>query len=85
MLRRLRHVTKPLNKSAFGFKKQSGTDDALAYILSDIRPGSHLSAIVFLDLEKAFELANTTIILNSLANRNRWSRIKTGYIHFSNC
>ena len=69
MLRRLRHVAKPLNKSAFGFKKQSGTDDALANILSDIGPGSHPSAIVFLDLEKAFELANPTAILNNLANR----------------
>ena len=69
MLRRLRHVAKPLNKSAFGFKKQSGTDDALANILSDIGPGSQPSAIVFLDLEKAFELANPTAILNNLANR----------------
>ena len=69
MLRRLRHVSKPLNKSAFGFKKQSGTDDALANILSDIGHGSHPSAIVFLDLEKAFELANPTAILNNLANR----------------
>ena len=69
MLRRLRHVAKPLNKSAFGFKKQSGTDDALANILLDIGPGSHPSAIVFLDLEKAFELANPTAILNNLANR----------------
>ena len=70
MLRRLRHVAKPLNKSAFGFKKQSGTDDALANILSDIGPRSYSSAIVFLDLEKVFELANPTAILNNLANRN---------------
>ena len=70
MLRRLRHFAKPLNKSAFGFKKQSGTDDALANILSDIGPGSHSSAIVFLDLEKSFELANPAAILNNLANRN---------------
>ena len=70
MLRRLRHVAQPLNKSAFGFKKQSGTDDALANILSDIGPGSKPAVIVFLDLEKAFELANPSAILNSLANRN---------------
>ena len=56
-----------LNKKLFGFNQNRGTPDALITLTENMtKPGfstiTRPSIVVFIDFEKAFELANPTII-----------------------
>ncbi len=55
----------------FGFQPHTGTTDAIATLLNKIteRGPQNTCYVVFLDLEKAFELANADAILYELAGR----------------
>ena len=67
ILNRLTHCAKPLHKNSMGFKKGSGTTDAVATLVTDLT--SHRekgTTAIFIDLEKAFELSNPQIMLTSL-------------------
>ena len=66
ILNRLTHCAKPLHKNSMGFKKGSGTTDAVAALVTDLT--SHRekgTTAIFIDLEKAFELSNRQIMLTS--------------------
>ena len=70
VLNRLRYVAAPLKSNTFGFKRGSGTSDAIATLVNDITDAQATSrplTAVFVDLEKAFELANQTVVLAALA------------------
>ena len=76
VLNRLRWTAEPLCNQALGFRHGTGTTDAVATVLNNVstikalRPGcSTRSAAVFLDLEKAFELVSSTVVLNVLAKK----------------
>ena len=67
ILNRLTHCAKPLHKNSMGFKKGSGTTDAVVALVTDLT--SHRekgTTAIFIDLEKAFELSNPQIMLTSL-------------------
>ena len=76
VLNRLRWTAEPLCNQALGFRHGTGTTDAVATVLNNVStikalgPGcSTRSAAVFLDLEKAFELVSSTVVLNVLAKK----------------
>ncbi len=71
ILKRLQFICRPLHQNTMGFKKKQGTTDAIATFISDLthnKPkGNKMEAIaVYIDLEKAFELANKHMILHEL-------------------
>ncbi len=71
ILKRLQFICRPLHQHTMGFKKKQGTMDAVATFISDLthnKPnGNNTEAIaVYIDLEKAFELANKEMILREL-------------------
>ena len=71
ILNRLTHCAKPLHKNSMGFKKGSGTTDAVATLVTDLT--SHRekgTTAIFIDLEKAFELSDPQIMLTSLISSN---------------
>lgn len=65
VLNRLQWVTGPLHPSVYAYTKGTGTAECLSTLLAKVSNGK--STAVFLDLEKAFELANETVILSLLA------------------
>ena len=74
VLNKLRWTVEPLCNQVLGFRRGTGTTDAVATVLNNVStikalgPGcSTRSAAVFLDLEKAFELVSSTVVLNVLA------------------
>lgn len=67
ILARLTHLIPRPHQHSFAFCKGMGTAENLSYIHSVIDGND--SIIVFLDLEKAFELANAEAILSLLAKR----------------
>ena len=75
ILNRIKHIAQSLHYNAFGFKSGYGTNDAIATFISDITRTSKPNLAVFIDLEKAFELANSTVILNNLAKRGVRGRL----------
>ena len=73
---RLRWTAEPLCNQALGFRHGTGTTDAVATVLNNVSTIKALgpecstrSAAVFLDLEKAFELVSSTVVLNVLAKK----------------
>ena len=62
---RLQWVTGPLHPAVYAYTKGTGTAECLSTLLAKVSNGK--STAVFLDLEKAFELANETVILSLLA------------------
>ncbi len=53
-----------------GFKRGSGTTDAITDLITTVTTAGNIPCLaVFLDLEKAFELANAWVITNELAAR----------------
>ena len=76
VLNRLRWTAEPLCNQALGFRHGTGTTDAVATVLNNVSTIKALgprcstrSAAVFLDLEKAFELVSSTVVLNVLAKK----------------
>ena len=67
VLQRLLHVLGPPHPRTFAYTRKTGTTENIASIigLTDNTP----AIVVFLDLEKAFELANAEAILFSLARK----------------
>ena len=65
ILHRLQWVTGPLHPSVYAYTKGTGTAECLSTLLAKVSSGK--STAVFLDLEKAFELANGSVILSLLA------------------
>ena len=76
--RRFEHRVGPLHNQLFAFSKGIGTADNIAGLLSIV--DDHPSVVVFLDLEKAFELVNPLTILEVLVLKGvqgkliRWIR-----------
>ena len=69
VLNRLHFCAKPLSKNSMGFKKGSGTIDAVATLVDDLTSRRDKgSTAIFIDLEKSFELSNPLIMLTSLIN-----------------
>ena len=67
VLNRLRHIARPLHSHTFGFKKKSGTIDSAATLIQDLTRHKRSGVLaVFLDIEKAFDMANPTAILTGL-------------------
>jgi len=67
VLHRLQHIIPSLHPHILAYEKGTGTADNIATLLS-LTDGND-SVIVFLDLEKAFELANHDAILHALAEK----------------
>ncbi|XP_069992289.1 uncharacterized protein [Penaeus vannamei] len=67
VLHRLQYIIPSLHPHIFAYEKGTGTADNIATLLS-LTDGND-SVIVFLDLEKAFELANHDAILHALAEK----------------
>ena len=71
ILKRLQYVCRPLHTNTMGFKKKQGTTDAIATFINDMtknkRNCKHDHAVaVYIDLEKAFELANKNVVLSEI-------------------
>ena len=70
ILQRLRWKVGPLNPNVYGFTKGASTAHAFSTLLHLISfQQRHRPYVVFLDLEKAFELANPTVITALLAGK----------------
>ena len=67
VLNRLLWVTGPLHHTVYAYTKGSGTANCFATLLTAAGQGK--CTAVFLDLEKAFELADETVILARLADK----------------
>ncbi len=73
VLQRINSSVRPFHPNLLGFRKGVGTEDAIASLISQIssvknsKSKRHATA-VFLDLEKAFELANKDAIIQSMIN-----------------
>ena len=70
ILQRIRWSAELPNTRAIGFKPGSGTRDAVNILLHDIssfRTRRRRGAVVYLDLQKAFELVNKNVILAEIA------------------
>ena len=68
VLQRLQWVTGPLHPSVYAYTRGTGTAECLTSLLTTVSQSS--STAVFLDLEKAFELANESVILHLLAAKS---------------
>lgn len=73
VLNRLKWACGELHPSVFAYRKGSGTSECLATFLSHV--GGNRSIAVFIDLEKAFELADATVILSLLVNKGVKGRL----------
>ena len=68
VLNRLKQVVGRLHPNVFGFKSKVGTTESIAALVSKITKGRS-ATVVFIDLEKAFELANREVILEKLVKK----------------
>ena len=73
MLNRISWTATPPDIRAMGFKKASGTRDAISTLIHDLTKcraarKKNKSAAVFLDLKQAFELVNKNTVLSELCN-----------------
>ena len=71
ILNRIRWKLGSGHPNIFGFRPGVGTTDAIASLLTEVDTTEHDSPryVVFIDLEKAFELANADAILHQLASK----------------
>ena len=67
VLNRLKHKVGPLHPQLYSYRERVGTQECITDVLSYI--DNKQATVVFLDLEKAFELANPAAILSSLVNK----------------
>ena len=73
VLQRIISSARPFHTNLLGFRKEVGTEDAIASLISHISSvknskSKRIATAVFLDLEKAFELANKDAIIQSMIN-----------------
>ena len=73
VLQRITSSVRPFHPNLLGFRKGVGTEDAIASLISQISSAKNSKSkrnatAVFLDLEKAFELANKDAIIQSMIN-----------------
>ena len=73
MLNRISWTATPPDIRAMGFKKASGTRDAISTLIHDLTEcratrNRNKAAAVFLDLKQAFELVNKNTVLSELCN-----------------
>ena len=98
ILQRIRWSAEPPNARATGFKPGSGTRDAVSILLHDIssfQTRRRRGAVVYLDLQKAFELVNKDVILAELATAGLHGRLlawtsdfltdRRAKVRFQNC
>ncbi|XP_064077585.1 uncharacterized protein LOC135195253 [Macrobrachium nipponense] len=67
VLNRLLWKTGPLHHRLYAYKEGIGTQECLADVMSTIN--ERKAIVVFLDLEKAYELASAAAILEALADK----------------
>ena len=67
VLARLQHKIGPLHPNLYAFREGTGTTECITDVLSCIN--NQPALVVFLDLEKAFELASSAAILYSLVQK----------------
>lgn len=67
VMTRLAWKTGNLHQNIFGFTSVKGTTECIVELLSHIR--DRKTHVVFLDIEKAFELANSQAILHILVKK----------------
>ncbi len=67
VLNRLHWVAGPLHENIFAYTRNIGTRDCLFDMLTSI--SGRKAVVIFLDMEKAFELANARAILTALAKK----------------
>ena len=98
ILQRIRWSAEHPNTRATGFKPGSGTRDAVSILLHDIssfQTRRRRGAVVYLDLQKAFELVNKDVILAELARAGLHGRLlawtsdfltdRRAKVRFQNC
>ena len=66
-LKRLVHKVGPLHKQLYAYRENIGTTECITDILNCIN--NNKSIVCFIDFEKAFELASSTVILYTLARK----------------
>ena len=71
VLQRINSTARPFHPSLLGFRKGVGTEDAIAALINEISSVKNSKSrrkvtAVFLDLEKAFELANKDSIIQAM-------------------
>ena len=70
ILNRLDYRVNNLNNNLFAYTKGKGTQDAIAGVLNKLTTDKKHKIAIFLDIEKAFELINSTVILEKLVQKN---------------
>ena len=68
VLKRLIYKTGPLHPQLYAYREGVGTTECITDVLNCINNGK--ATAVFIDFEKAFELANAAAILHSLTRKN---------------
>lgn len=73
VLQRINSAARPFHQNLLGFRKVMGTEGAIASFINHISNAKnsqshHKVTAVFLDLEKAFELANKDAIIQAMIN-----------------
>ena len=99
VLNRLRWNAQPVNIFSLGFRNKVGTQDAIATVVSHITKGDayrkkHSAALILIDIEKAFEMISSTVVLHALANAGIGGKMlswihdflngRTGAVQFQN-
>ena len=99
VLNRIKWNAHPVNMYSLGFRNRVGTQDAIATVVSHITKADafrkkHSAALVLIDVEKAFEMVSSTVVLHALAHAgvcgNMFSWIqdflngRTGAVQFQN-
>ena len=73
VLNRLYWNAQPVNMFSLGFRRRVGTQNAVATVISHISKADafkkkHSAAVVLIDIEKAFEMALPSVVLQVLAH-----------------
>ena len=73
VLNRIKWNAHPVNMYSLGFRNRVGTQDAIATVVSHITKADafrkkHSAALVLIDVEKAFEMVSSTVVLHALAH-----------------
>ena len=68
ILNRLLWKVGPLHPRLYAYREGIGTQECIADVMTTI--GNKRAVVVFLDLEKAYELASAAAILMSLVEKN---------------